>query len=345
MQYELCIRRCFDLARLGNGKVSPNPMVGAVIVYRDRIIGEGYHTAYGQAHAEVNAIASVKKTDRNLLKKATIFISLEPCNFYGNTPPCTELIIREKIPFVVFSGFDNSPEVDGKSVEILRKAGCQVSYGLLQKEGDRLAAFRNVFVTKKRPYIILKYAQSQDGFLGKQNEPVWMTNAFSKRLVHKWRSESGAILIGTNTAATDNPQLTNRLYFGNSPLRIILDKNLKLSRSLNIYDDSIPTWIITEKSKNDKAFEKTRFINIQFDKNLIYNLLDRLYEQKINSLIVEGGASVLHSFLNLGLWDEARVFIAPGFLQNGIKAPLLPIAPDAKYDLVSDQLYVFRNLH
>lgn len=345
MQYELFIRRCFDLARLGNGKVSPNPMVGAVIVYDDRIIGEGFHTAYGQAHAEVNAIASVKTADRTLLKKATIFISLEPCNIYGNTPPCTELIIREKIPMVVFSSFDKTPEVDGKSLEILREAGCKVSCGVLQNEGDRLAASRNIFVAKKRPYVILKFAQSQDGFIGKQNETVWLTNAFSKRLVHKWRSESGAILIGTNTAATDNPKLTTRLYFGKNPLRIILDRKLSLDRSLNIYDDAVPTWIITGKNEKNKAFKHTRFVQIQFDKNLIYNLLDRLYEQKVNSLIVEGGASVLQSFITLGLWDEARVFITSGFLQNGIKAPPLPYAPTEKYSLGTDNLFVFRNLH
>ena len=203
---ELYIKRCFDLARLGKGKVSPNPLVGAVIVHENRVIGEGYHAAYGKAHAEVNAIESIKSEDKKLLKESIIYISLEPCCIHANTPPCTDLIIKNQIPKVVFSSIDRTPNVDGKSIEILEDAGCQVQLGILQSEGDQLCRFRNTFVAKKRPYIILKYAQSLDGFIGKKEESIWLTNSISKRLVHKWRSEADAIIIGTNTAEIDNPK-------------------------------------------------------------------------------------------------------------------------------------------
>jgi diaminohydroxyphosphoribosylaminopyrimidine deaminase / 5-amino-6-(5-phosphoribosylamino)uracil reductase len=341
-QKELYIKRCFDLAKLGKGKVSPNPLVGAVIVYNNRIIGEGFHAAYGKAHAEVNAIASVKKEDRKLLEKATIYISLEPCCIHGNTPPCTDLIIRHKIPKVFFSSIDNTPEVNGKSIKLLESAGRTVNYGILQTEGDQLLRFRNTFVTQKRPFIILKFAQSQDGFMSKKGESTWLSNSISKRLVHKWRNETDAILIGTNTAQIDNPKLTNRLYFGSNPLRIILDKNLRLSEKLNIFDDSENTWIVTEKKKENPSFKNTTFVNLNFDKQLIFNLLEKLYDKKFNSLIVEGGAKLLGHFITLELWDEARVFIADRFLNDGIKAPILPNPPVAKYKIGSDQLYVFK---
>lgn len=342
-QDEVYIRRCFDLARLGKGKVSPNPIVGAVIVHNNRIIGEGFHAAYGKAHAEVNALASVKKEDRVLLNEATIYISLEPCCIHSNTPPCTDLIIKHKIPNVVFSSIDKTPEVNGKSQELLRKAGCNVSYGVLQSKGEELSCFRNTYVVKKRPYIILKYAQSKDGFIGKKGESTWLTNSISKRLVHKWRSETDAIIIGTNTALIDNPKLTNRLYFGSTPLRIVLDKDLRLSSNLNIYDDSVKTWIITEKESGNKNFNNTRFIHVNFDEKLIYNLLEKLYEYKINSLIVEGGTKLLNTFIDANLWDEARVFIAERFLNVGIKAPTLPISYSSKFMIGKDELFLFRN--
>ncbi len=341
---EKYIRRCFDLAKLGNGKVSPNPLVGAVIVYKNRIIGEGFHAAYGKAHAEVNAIASVKKEDRKFLKEATIYISLEPCCIYGNTPPCTDLIIENQIPKVVFSSIDNTAGVNGKSIELLKKAGCKVTFGILQSEGDQLTRFKNTFVVQKRPFIILKYAQSKDGFIAKKGESIWLTNSISKRLVHKWRSETDAILIGTNTAEVDNPNLTNRLYFGSNPLRIVLDKRLRLSKRLNFYDDSVKTWIITEKDSQDTAFTNTSFVKLAFDKKLIPNFLERLYENRINSLIVEGGAELLNSFITYNLWDEARVFIGEGFLNDGIKAPTLSPFSHSKFMIGKDELYVFKNI-
>ncbi len=342
-QEELYIKRCFDLARLGNGKVSPNPLVGAVIVHNNRIIGEGYHSAYGKAHAEVNAIANIKNEDKVLLKEATIYVSLEPCCIHANTPPCTDLIIEHKIPKVVFSSIDKTPDVNGKSLVLLKKGGCKVSYGLLHSEGDQLSRFRNTFVAKKRPYVILKYAQSKDGFIGRKGEKIWLTNSISKRLVHKWRSEFDAILIGTNTVQTDNPRLTNRLYYGSNPLRIILDRNLRLSEKLNIYDDSAKTWIVTEKEIEKTIFNNTSFVNINFDNQLIFNLLKKMHEAKISSLIVEGGAALLNTFIALNLWDEARVFIADKFLNEGIKAPTLPNQPANNYKIGTDQLFLFKN--
>ncbi len=339
---ELYIKRCFDLARFGKGKVSPNPMVGAVIVYKDRIIGEGFHKAYGQAHAEVNAIENVAQKDKKLLKNATIFISLEPCCFFGNTPPCTDLIIKHKIPKVVFSSLDKTPGVDGSSVAILRKAGCKVDFRVLNFEGEELVRFRSTYVSKYRPYIILKYAQSKDGFIGRKNESVWLTNSISKTLTHKWRSESDAILVGTNTALTDNPQLTNRLYFGNDPLRIFLDKKLRLSEKLNLYDDSEKTWVITENPPKTNVLKNTRFVQMEFHKYMITNLLRKLYKEKISSLIVEGGAQLLQSFIGQKLWDEARIFVADKYLKNGIKAPTLSHAPVAKHMIGTDELLIFR---
>lgn len=340
---ELFIRRCFDLAKLGNGKVSPNPLVGAVIVHNNRIIGEGFHSAYGKAHAEVNAIASVKKEDFPLLKEATIYISLEPCCIHANTPPCTDLIIKFQIPNVVFSSIDKTPDVNGKSISILKKAGCSVKYGVLQAEGDQLSRFRNTYVVKKRPYVILKYAQSKDGFMGRTDKSIWLTNSISKRLVHKWRSETDAILIGTNTAQSDNPELTNRLYFGKNPLRIVLDKDLKLSPKLKIFDDSVITWIITEQIPDEKSFKNTCFMTLKFNNLLIQNILKMLFNHKMNSLLVEGGAGLLNSFIDLDLWDEARVFSADQFLNFGIKAPTLPVPPVMQFECGTDNLYVFKN--
>ena len=343
-QEELYIKRCFDLAKLGLGKVSPNPLVGAVIVHNDRIIGEGFHAEYGKAHAEVNAIASVREEDKKLLKEATIYISLEPCCIHVNTPPCTDLIIKNKIPEVVFSSIDKTPEVNGKSVQLLKEAGCSVRFGMLQSEGEELSCIRNTYVGKKRPYIILKYAQSQDGFLSKKGESTWLTNSISQRLVHKWRSESDAIIIGTNTAEIDNPNLTNRLYFGTNPLRIILDKNLQLSKKLNIYDDSVPTWIATEKEIKNSNLKNTHFVKIDFDKKMISSLLSKLYTEKTSTLIVEGGAKLLHSFIELDLWDEARVFIADRFLGSGVKAPTLSQSEAEIFKIGNDRLVVFKHI-
>lgn len=320
-KHEVFMRRCFDLAKLGAGNVSPNPMVGAVIVHKDRIIGEGWHEAYGHAHAEVNAVNSVKEEDRKYLTESTIYVSLEPCCIFGKTPPCSDLILQNKIPEVVVSCLDATPGVAGNSVELLREAGVKVTTGILEKEGLELAKIRNVFAGKNRPYIILKYAQSHDGFIGQKEEQVWLTNPYSKRLAHKWRSETDAILVGTNTVQTDDPELTNRYWWGVSPLRIILDKSLKISQDKKVYQDEQPTLILTEKDISSYGFERTKLLNFNFSENVPEQLCAMLGEWKISSLLVEGGAFTLQKFIDSGLWDEARIFSTDKILSRGIKAP------------------------
>ncbi|HRS53852.1 MAG TPA: bifunctional diaminohydroxyphosphoribosylaminopyrimidine deaminase/5-amino-6-(5-phosphoribosylamino)uracil reductase RibD, partial [Bacteroidales bacterium] len=252
MEDALYIRRCFDLARLGMGKVAPNPMVGCVIVNGNKIIGEGYHQEYGGYHAEVNAINSV--IDKDLLKTAVLYVNLEPCAHYGKTPPCTDLIISSQIPKVVISNVDPFEKVAGKGINKLRAAGISVIVGVLKQDGKELNKRFFTFCEQKRPYIILKWAQSLDGFIDKErnsNEklkgPTWITGDFFKKVVHKWRAEEQAIMVGTNTAINDNPKLTVREVPGKNPLRIVIDRVLKLPHNLNLFDSSTPTLVLTEQ--------------------------------------------------------------------------------------------------
>jgi len=342
--YEKYIRRTFQLAQLAAGNVSPNPMVGAVLVHQNRIIGEGYHQRYGHAHAEVNALKSVRDEDRHLIKEATLYVSLEPCCIFGRTPPCSNLILENKIPKVVISCLDFTPKVAGNSVEILRKAGVEVVTGILEEEGLWLSRFRQTFVIKNRPHIVLKFAQSEDGFMSKNGKQTWITNAYSKRYVHKMRSEIDAILIGSNTARIDNPQLTNRLYFGKSPLRIILNKNQDLSPTLNVFKGEMPTWWINEKSNGELPNSKTTLIKIAFDENLLSNLLNRLFAANVTSLLVEGGAVTLQHFIDTNLWDEAHVFTGDKILKDGVKTPNLFGQTKEKRNLSGDILSVIKNI-
>ncbi len=337
---EVYIQRCFDLARLGAGRVSPNPMVGAVLVCNDRIIGEGYHQAYGQAHAEVNALTSVKPSDKRLIAEATLYVSLEPCCIYGHTPPCTQLIIQAGIPRVVLASFDRTPGVNGKGVKQLREAGVQVQTGVLAARGNRLSACRNIFVTKERPYIILKYAQTADRFFARSDErPFWISNAFSKRLVHKWRSEIDAILVSGRTARLDNPKLTNRLYFGSSPQRIILDRRSALPSNLHIFDRSAPTIVVYQKNTAVKdPLPEVVYLPL-LEEGELKTLLQALHQRKINALMVEGGARLLQSFIDQDLWDEARVFQSKKELLNGVPAPALKSTSSRQFQLGSDRLY------
>ncbi len=343
MPHEAYMKRCFDLARLGAGNVSPNPMVGAVLVHGDRIIGEGFHQQYGHAHAEVNAVNNVRSKDKGLLSEATLYVSLEPCCIYGKTPPCTNLIIENHIPHVVISCLDHTPGVAGKGVEMLRKAGIKVTTGVLEAEGQRLSAIRNTFVTRQRPYVILKFAQTKDHFFGPEDgSQFWITNAYSKRLVHRWRSEVDAILVGTQTALNDNPELTNRLYFGKSPLRVVLDRTLRLPKTLSLFNGESPTLVFTEKpavpAKGNVAYR-----SLPFDQNLISEILKELATRKCTSLLVEGGAKVMQDFLKAGLWDEARVFTGEKHLLRGITAPTLPVAPSFSQPLAGDVMEVYFN--
>ncbi len=335
------IHRSFDLARLGAGAVSPNPMVGAVIVHNNRIIGEGYHARYGTAHAEVNAVANVVPEDRHLLSQSCIYVSLEPCCIYGNTPPCTNLIIEHKIPKVVISCLDFTPEVHGKGVDLLRKAGVEVITNVLKEKGEALSIARRVFVLKKRPFTILKYAQTAEGYMARTDrEQLWISNAYSRRLVHKWRSEVDAILIGTTTAQKDNPSLTNRHYFGSSPLRIVIDRQLKLPADLAIFDQSSPTLVYNASvSKVERQIE---YKKVDFS-NLPSAIMEDLYQRKISNLLVEGGAMLLQQFVDANLWDEARVITGMANLSEGISSPKLPVTAAQSLPIGADVLKIYRN--
>lgn len=342
MKEESYIKRCFDLAKLGRGTTSPNPIVGAVIVYQDRVIGEGFHRRYGGPHAEVNAVASVKPEDLPLLKHSTLYCSLEPCSIFGKTPPCTDLIIRHQIPRVVLSYIDHTPGVDGLGVEKMRKAGIEVILNVLPKEGQRLSAPRNTFVKLGRPYVILKFAMSRDGFIAPdQQQQLWLTNSFSKRLVHKWRSEIDAILVGTNTAAGDNPQLNNRLYYGTSPTRLVIDRHLRLPNTLALFDGSIPTYVYTLQEANPTVNPEVNFIPLNPEKSTAQQILQHLKEIKKINLMVEGGAMILQEFLEQDLWDEIRLFQAPVTISKGIKAPEIPSGYSTReFRLLEDRLSV-----
>ncbi|MFK7771525.1 MAG: bifunctional diaminohydroxyphosphoribosylaminopyrimidine deaminase/5-amino-6-(5-phosphoribosylamino)uracil reductase RibD [Saprospiraceae bacterium] len=340
---KLFIRRAFDLARLAEGSAVPNPLVGAVIVFQDRIIGEGYFKGFGQPHAEVNAVANVKENDRQYLTKSEIYVSLEPCNFFGKTPPCTSLILKSKIPKVIISAIDKTPQVSGNGIDLLRQNGVEVLTGILEKEGNELVKYRTNYVERKSPFIILKFAQSKDGFLGQKNKSVWITNHFSKTLVHKWRSEINAIMIGTNTARQDNPRLTSRLYFGKNPLRIVLDRKNDLPEDLHIFSDGFPTWQITENLSRTFPQKNITQIEIPFNDDLLKNLLEKLHQEKIGTLLVEGGAQLLQSFIDQNLWQEARIFEGNKYLKKGIIAPQLPVSPNEEIKIENDILRIFHN--
>ena len=318
---ELYIKRAFDLAMLGAGQVSPNPRVGAVIVHKNKIIGEGWYEKDGGPHAEVNAVKSVLPEHKKLIKDSTIYVSLEPCCIYGRTPPCTNLIIEKKIQKVVISTIDKTDGVKGNGLQQLKDANITITTGVLEKLGTKISQYRNHFVSKNRPFVILKYAQSKDGFFAKEGEQVWLSNKFSKRLVHKWRSEVDAIMVGTNTARVDNPQLTNRKYFGKSPLRIVLDRNLSLDEKSYLLDDSTPTWIITSLSKLPSNKKNTNYHYLPFNDQLFESILKLLTCHGCTTLMVEGGSKLLKTVLKSELWDEIRILESNECLEEGIKAP------------------------
>lgn len=317
---EQYMQRCLQLAELGAGSVAPNPMVGAVLVYENEIIGEGYHQKFGEAHAEVNCINNVVEKNRSLIKKSTIYVSLEPCSHHGKTPPCTDLILEKEIKKVVIGCQDIYEMVAGKGIAKLRKAGVEVVGGILEKECLDLNKRFFVFHQKKRPYIILKWAQSVNGKIGsKGKERILISNDYTNRIVHKWRSEEAAILVGINTILKDNPSLTTRLWKGKNPVRIGIDKELKLDPKLKIFNDEAPT-IIYNYFKND-VDKNLRFINLVKDDFLI-RVLYSLYENNIQSVLVEGGSKTLQSFIDAGLWDEARIITNNQItIEKGIDAP------------------------
>lgn len=319
--HEVYIRRCFDLALRAGKKTKNNPLVGAVIVYKDRVIGEGYHEFYGGAHAEVNAINSVSDEDQKYLQHSTIYISLEPCNHFGKTSACTELILQKKIPRVIVSTIDPNPLMDGKSLAYLSSKGIEITRGILENEGKDL--LRSFIINEKfeRPYIILKFAQSKDGFLGKPGQQIWLSNKISKMLVHKLRSEVDGIMVGTETVLIDNPELTTRLFPGESPIRITVDRNHRIPGNYNIKDDQQLTYIFNE-SKNYTE-NTNHYVQCNFNDHALAWSLSYLFEKGICKLMVEGGAKLLNSFIKNDLWDEARINTCPQFLKDGIKAPIV----------------------
>ena len=331
--HETYIKRCIEIAKNGLGTTRPNPMVGSVIVHNNTIIGEGYTSKYGGNHAEVNAVNSIK--NKNLLKKSTLYVTLEPCSHFGKTPPCSDLIIKHQIPNVVIGCMDDNEKVAGKGIKKLRDAGCNVIVGVLEKT---CKAHHKRFFTchnKKRAYIILKWAETADGFIApktkNKKKPVWITNEFSRQLVHKWRTEEQAILVGTNTVLEDNPSLTARHWNGENPVRIVIDSKEKLSKNHTIFNDESETITLTNK-------------NIDFSKDVANQICDMLFEKEITSVIIEGGAKTLQTFIDKNLWDEARVFTGKtSFFKAGIKAPKFSGKLISEEKIVADILKIYKN--
>lgn len=320
---EIYINRCFELAINGLGNVSPNPMVGCVIVNENKIIGEGFHIKYGEPHAEVNAINSVK--NKALLKDSTVYVNLEPCSHFGKTPPCADLLILHKIKKVVISNTDPNPLVKGKGIQKLKDAGIEVVENILSDKGKELNKRFFIFHTKRRPYIILKWAKTADGFIDINrennfiNNDYWITNDKLRVLVHKWRSEEQSILIGTNTALNDNPRLNVRNYSGKNPIRMVLDEHLNLPKHLHIFDETVDTIFFTAKqTENTKHIQ---YVKINFKENIFPQIFKYLYENNITSVIVEGGKMLLESFISNNLWDEARILTGEKVFVKGLEAP------------------------
>lgn len=340
------MRRCLELARLGAGNVSPNPMVGAVIVLNDRIIGEGYHRQYGGPHAEVQAIRAVTERFPNaaeLLEKATIYVNLEPCAHFGKTPPCADLVVRHRIPRVVLGAYDPFPDVNGKGIEKLRSAGIEVITGMCEPEAGDLNKRFFTAIQQQRPYIILKWAQTGNRlFAPADRSQRWISSPAAKTLVHRWRTEEDAVLVGKGTALADNPQLNVRAWSGRNPVRVLVDRHLTVNNSLNIFDNSQKTLIINEL-KTDVQRNTTWLQLESFDQYLPQFVAYQLYLLDIRSVIVEGGAEILNLFIAAGLWDEARVFESSVQWSDGIAAPVIGRAPLFSEKIGPDRLLLYHN--
>lgn len=346
--HENYINRCIQLAKNGLGNTYPNPLVGSVIVVDDKIIGEGWHQKAGEAHAEVNAINSVR--EKSLLKKATLYVSLEPCSHFGKTPPCSDLIIAMGIKKVVIGMVDPFSEVSGRGIKKLMDAGCEVVVGILEKECAELNRRFLTFHLKKRPFIILKWAQTQDNFIAPSSErqeraPVWISNSYSKQMVHKWRAEEQAILAGTNTIIADNPNLTTRLWKGNHPARIILDQRLRIPKDSNIYNGSTETLVLTGKSAPEVSSEKKEvsFEKIDFSGDLASEISSVLWKNGFQSVIIEGGKKTVETFIAKDLWDEARIFTGNSSFKKGIRSPEISGRLISERKIGSDTLKILRN--
>ncbi|HEY5690796.1 MAG TPA: bifunctional diaminohydroxyphosphoribosylaminopyrimidine deaminase/5-amino-6-(5-phosphoribosylamino)uracil reductase RibD [Cyclobacteriaceae bacterium] len=336
---EKYMQRALELGQLGLGHVSPNPLVGCVIVHDDIIIGEGWHKQYGKAHAEVNAITDVE--DKSLINQSTVYVNLEPCAHVGKTPPCADLLIKSGVKRVVIANEDPNPLVNGKGIQKLLDANIEVEGGLCSVAGLQLNKRFFNFMRNKRPFIILKWAQTANGLIARENfDSKWISNEFSRQLVHKWRAEEDAILVGFNTAANDNPQLSVRDWKGKNPVRIVIDSQLQLSRSLHLFNQSQQT-ICYNFLKNE---DRTNLIFVRLEQdNWIQGLLTDLFNRKIQSVIIEGGAKTLNLFLKCNLWDEARVFTSSKTFGKGIPAPAMANIPYCSERIQGDELNFYNN--
>ncbi len=333
------MRRAFELAALGLGSVSPNPLVGCVVVVDDRIIGEGWHQKFGGPHAEVNALETI--VDESLLSRATMYVNLEPCSHYGKTPPCADLIVKKGVRRVVISNRDTSEKVAGKGIERLSSAGIEVTEGILEREGRFLNRRFFTQVERKTPFIILKWAESADGFMAvSEPKQVWISSALSRQLVHQWRSEEDAVLIGTNTAAIDNPRLSVRDWTGRNPIRVVIDRSLRLPDSLNLFDRTQPT--ICYNQQRSDASENLTFVKLSAH-DFISELLSDLVSRNVGSVIVEGGARTLEAFIESGHWHEARVFRSTAILRKGIPSPRFRGLLWSEYHSSGDSLDIYGN--
>ena len=341
---EKYIKRCIELAKNGLGTTYPNPLVGCVIVYENKIIGEGWHKKSGEAHAEVIAIESVQ--NKELLSSSTLYVSMEPCSHFGKTPPCADLILKYKIPNVVIGTIDPNSKVAGKGIQKLKDSGVNVTFGILEKEGNELNKRFFTFHRKNRPFIILKWAESSDGFISPKNKieqkPVWISNEYSRQLVHKWRSEEQAILVGTQTIIDDNPTLTVRDWAGTNPIRVIIDKENSIDSSKNVFNNHAKTIVFSNKEVTSNS-ETIQYIKVDLDKNSTQEIVDKLFEYNIQSILIEGGRKTIQSFIDANIWDEARVFIGETKLHEGTKAPEFKKTIYSKSYLKKDTLLTYRN--
>ncbi|MDA0196294.1 MAG: bifunctional diaminohydroxyphosphoribosylaminopyrimidine deaminase/5-amino-6-(5-phosphoribosylamino)uracil reductase RibD [Bacteroidetes bacterium] len=339
-QHQKYMQRALELAQLGLGNVSPNPMVGCVIVKDNRIIGEGHHMGFGGPHAEVNAVWTVK--DKTLLKNADVYVTLEPCAHQGKTPPCADLLIDHKVGRVFIANSDPNPLVNGNGIKKIKSANIEMTTGILQKEGEWLNRRFFTAIQKNRPYVILKWAQTADGFIARDDfDSKWISNEYSRKLVHKWRNEEDSILVGKNTAFHDNPELTTRDWANNrNPLRCVIDKNLELKKSLKLFSDGQTICFNCKKSETE---ESITYVQLNDDRLFIDNCLAYLNSKNVQSLIVEGGAALLNSFIDQNLWDEARVFTSQERFKKGIMAPAIEGQITEETQIIRDSLSVFVN--
>ena len=353
--------RCIELAKNGLGTTYPNPLVGSVLVYNNLIIGEGWHYKAGKAHAEVHAITN-SKTNTNtlkilqtsaitshqqLLKKATLYVSLEPCSHSGKTPPCADLIITSGIKNVIIGCVDPNPRVAGKGILKLQKAGCKVIQGVLEEQCKALNKRFFIFQNKKRPFVFLKWAQTTDGYIAPiikdKKQPLWISNIYSRQQVHQLRAQEQGIVIGTTTALVDNPSLTTRQWAGTSPTRLVIDKNLKIPKTAAIFNDKAPTIIITQVKQEATQNTPIIYEYITFEKNLALQICAIANKHNLQSIIIEGGTKTLQTFIDEDIWDQAHVYTGKMSLENGIKAPIFNAKPHTRKSIKDTSLCIYKN--